>query len=405
MTMSNTIIIVAAVAAVIEAASGPPTAGEPWAMHIIDNSSRGADGVRLADVNGDGRPDIATGWEEGGRIAICLNPGPAESRKPWPAVTVGRVGNPEDAVLVDLDGDGAMDVVSACEGSTRTLYVHWAPREPARYADPSAWKTEPIPFSRGLQMWMYCLPLQIDGVRGVDLVAGGKNGARLGWIESPRNPRDLAAWTWHPLCDVGWVMSIASADMDGDGDADLVVTDRKGPASGCFWLENPGPGPAQALPWARHDIGGQGREVMFLVLADLDRDGLQDVLVATKPRTILWLRRLSPDGRKWETRTIQFPESAGTAKGLAVGDIDGDGRPDIVVSCEGAAGARPGVLWLSCRNAPTDAEWDAHDISGPPGTKYDLLELLDMDGDGDLDVLACEEAENLGVFWYENPRK
>ena len=34
----------------------------PWPRHTIDDSSRGADGVRLADVNGDRLPDIVTGW-------------------------------------------------------------------------------------------------------------------------------------------------------------------------------------------------------------------------------------------------------------------------------------------------------------------------------------------------------
>src|SRR4051794_21927031 len=95
---------------------GPPTTagdrGPAWVRHTVDESSRGADGVRLADVNGDGLPDVATGWEEGGRVRVCLNPGPALARRPWPSVTVGRVGSPEDAVFVDLDGDGSTDVVS-----------------------------------------------------------------------------------------------------------------------------------------------------------------------------------------------------------------------------------------------------------------------------------------------------
>ena len=37
-----------------------------WKRHVIDDTSRGADGTRLADINGDGLPDIATGWEQGG---------------------------------------------------------------------------------------------------------------------------------------------------------------------------------------------------------------------------------------------------------------------------------------------------------------------------------------------------
>ena len=56
--------------------------GPAWARHTVDASSRGADGVRLADVDGDGLPDVATGWEEGGRVRVCLNPGPALAGPP-----------------------------------------------------------------------------------------------------------------------------------------------------------------------------------------------------------------------------------------------------------------------------------------------------------------------------------
>ncbi len=46
-----------------------------------------------------------------------------------------------------------------------------------------------------------------------------------------------------------------------------------------------------------------------------------------------------------------------------------------------------------------------NDIAGRVGTKFDLIELLDLDQDGDLDVITCEEVENLGVVWYENPAR
>ena len=41
--------------------------GAPWVRHTIDNTGKGSDGTKLADVNGDGRIDLVTGWEEGGR--------------------------------------------------------------------------------------------------------------------------------------------------------------------------------------------------------------------------------------------------------------------------------------------------------------------------------------------------
>ena len=380
----------------------------PWKRHTIDESSRGADGVRLADVNGDGRQDIATGWEQGGITRVYVNPGPAKASQTWPAVTVGKSGNVEDAVLVDLDGDGASDVVTCCEGGTKSVFIHWAPKKapgrPDIYMDPDAWKTEPLPASEKVMAWMYALPMQIDGAHGVDLVAAGKGaGAKVGWFEAPADPRDLKAWKWHPLIDATWIMSLVAADMDGDGDADVVVSERKGKQTGCYWLEKPDDAAALAKPWRQHWIGSRGRQVMFICLADLDGDGLTDVLASVKDRDVVFHRRLSADGKKWREHRITAPENTGTAKACNVGDIDADGKLDIVFTCESASGQRSGVMWLSAVKAVTEAQWQAHEVSGPEGVKYDLVELIDLDGDGDLDVLTCEESANLGVFWYENP--
>ena len=268
--------------------------GAAWKRHTIDDSSRGADGVRLRDLNKDGLLDIVTGWEEGARIRLYLHPGNAASKTKWPAVTVGKVRSPEDAVAVDLDSDGAIDVVSSCEGSERSLFFHWAPRDPKQYLTEEAWKTEAVPVARKKQRWMYCVPLQVDGKRGVDLVVGSKSpDATIGWLESPEDPRRLSDWKWHPLYQAGWIMTITTFDVDGDGDADIVASDRKGKNRGCLWLENPGAKSAGTTVWKEHRIGPTNKEVMFLVIRDLDQDGLKDLLVATRGQELLWLRRKS----------------------------------------------------------------------------------------------------------------
>ncbi len=94
--------------------------------------------------------------------------------------------------------------------------------------------------------------------------------------------------------------------------------------------------------------------------------------------------------------------------GLSLADIDQNGRADLVFSCENAKGDKSGVMWLSSDGG--DRAWTAHEISGPEGIKFDRMELVDVDGDGDTDVIACEESEpvdgkrhGLGLFWYENP--
>jgi hypothetical protein len=375
--------------------------GKPWARHVIDASSKGADGVKLADVDKDGLLDVVTGWEEGGTVRIYRNPGSKAVKQPWPAVTVGKVPAIEDAVLVDLDADGSLDVVSSAEGKQRSLQVHWAPTK--GYWQPANWRTEALPPAGDKMMWMFATPADIDGKLGIDLIAGGKNaGAELGWWKSPAKARELKDWQWHKLRPVGWIMSIRSSDMDGDGDLDVLFTDRKGGRSGCFWLEHPGMDAVNG-PWKEHSIGAQTKEAMFLTQGDLDRDGLLDVIVAVRPSELLLFRRLDKTGKNWNTRNILLPKGVGAAKGIATGDINGDGRLDLVGSCEHAEPPKSGVFWLEGPADPWTGEWLAREVSGPEGVKFDLVELLDLDGDGDLDVLTCEERHNLGVIWYENP--
>jgi arylsulfatase A-like enzyme len=391
----------------------------PWRRHTIDASSSGADGARLMDVNGDGYQDIATGWEEGGVVRAYLHPGYMNVKGAWPAVTVGKVRKPEDAVFVDLDSDGSVDVVSACEGQTKTIYVHWAPKDRAKYLSPRAWTTEAIPVTAHREAWMFVLPLDVDGKDGIDLVVGSKGeGASISWLQAPANPRDLNSWKLHRLRSSGWIMSLQAHDMDGDGDLDVLASDRKGARRGVLWLENPAaaadgsaePTGATAvvadgdgLAWTEHVIEDGHGEVMFLSAGDLDQDGLRDVVVAVRKGPLAYLRSEGGNGDAWDDFTIEMPARCGTGKGAAIGDINGDGRADLVFSCEAAVDGRSGVRWLSTTEPPTHTRWLDHEISGPEGIKFDRIELYDIDGDTDLDVITCEERDQLGVIWYENP--
>jgi hypothetical protein len=388
-----TLALAQAACALADEPAGLVIEGEPWTRHAVDNTFDGADGVKLKDVNNDGRPDITTGWEEGGVVRVYLHPLPEKVRDPWPSVTVGAVESPEDAVFADVDADGAVDVISATEGNNKSLYVHWAPAEAARYLDPAAWETTAIPASQGVQ-WMFLLPAQING-GSPDLIAAGKNeNAAIGWFEVPEAPRNVAEWKWHSLRQAGWVMSIRLLDMNADGELDIVYGDRKGPSRGIWWLQNPGIAQV-AESWTPQLIGTAERDVMFL---DYKQEASATRFTAAiSGGGILSLTRASADA-DWQRQEIPMPQNTGTGKGVAIGDLDHDGIDDLAVTCENAKD-KHGVFWLK-----RDGEHlRAQAISGLPGTKFDLIELVDLDEDGDLDLLTCEEREKIGVIWYENP--
>ena len=383
-----------------------------WKRHAIDTSFSGADGVRLSDVNNDHLMDITTGWEESGYTKVYVHPGYDLVRQNWPSVVVGTTPSVEDAVFADIDDNGAIDVVSSTEGNNKKIYVNWAPTNPDNYLDSSKWNTQVLPASEGLTQWMFALPAQIDGINGIDLVVGSKgSAAKIGWFQAPENPTILSDWNWYPISSATWVMSLTTIDMDDDGDMDIVVSDRKpGKTNGVRWIENPGAINNQKREWDNHFIGAQDLEVMFMDMADLDGDGLEDAIVTEyTTQKIVFMRKLDNSGLNWKSYDIDIPAETGRAKAVKVGDINADGKPDLVHSTNTLDDdSKVGLVWMEFINEPTDPVWVWHELSGPEGYKFDRIELLDLDGDGDLDVLTCEEnygtnSQGLGVIWYENP--
>ncbi len=377
----------------------PAGAGSPWPRHVIDGSSRGADGVRLADFDGDGQLDIVTGWEEAGIIRLYFHPGIAHVTQPWPQVTVGVGSSPEDAVAIDLDRDGRLDILSCHEGRSRRVLVHWnrtpeSARSPAAQRrallDPAAWQSEEIEALRG-HLWMFATPVPLATGEPAVAVASKGADASITLVRWPvGQPVTLAAARTTRLREAGWIMSLVSRDMDGDGDADLVYSDRKGPRRGVGWLEHP---QQEGEVWHDHPIGGGQEEVLFL-----DADPAR-VLVATRGGR--WLDFIRQDAEDWEVHPRPNPPQVTYGKAirrLPAAARGGSAGLILTANTHAVAAERqqPGVWWLPRRGPPEP-------IDTPPGGKFDRIECLDLDGDGDADVLTCEERKNLGVIWYENP--
>ncbi|NND97946.1 MAG: VCBS repeat-containing protein [Pirellulaceae bacterium] len=367
----------------------PPNGwGQVWQRHVIDDTLRGADGVRLADFDGDGLQDVVTGWEESGVVRLYLHPGYNAAKSAWPSVTVGKGRSPEDAVAFDVDRDGRLDVVSCHEGKQKQVLVHRFVGDQTSAASllmPSNWKTESVESLNG-QMWMFATALKLND--GSDALAIGSKGANatITLLRQPmQSADDLKTWTHSRLRKAGWIMSLQVIDMDHDGDDDIVFSDRKGKHHAVAWLEQPDQ-TALNRAWPEHIVGATDHEPMFID-ASPDR-----ILVST--RDSVWIDFLR-NGDHWES--VEHPNPADAPFGKAIHRL-GDRR--LVMTANTAADKiktpRPGI-WMKVQGK----DWRA--IGSTPSTKFDRMEITDIDGDGDLDVMTCEEKANLGVVWFENP--
>jgi hypothetical protein len=270
----------------------------------------------------------------------------------------------------DMDGDGDLDVVASGYNDHRVLW----------YEAPS-WTKHLI--DHGLMDDYLRRPddLDVGDINGdgtPDIVATSYELGDIVWYEAP-------SWTKHVI-DVSSSGSqhVKITDVDGDTDLDVVATGRS--AGDVRWYEAPS--------WARHDIdldfaGGRG-----LHIADVNGDDVPDVLgAAIEANDVVWYEAPS-----WTKHVIDG--DLGGAIAVSAADVDDDGGIDIL-----AAGYNSNTVVLY-RGPPWTREY-----RGPPWTREiigsDLygarsVSAADVDGDGDLDVVATGMISNR-VVWYEAP--
>ncbi len=224
--------------------------------------------------------------------------------------------------------------------------------------------------------------LDITGNGRPDLVAGQQaSGPYLLWFEVPDDPRQ----PWQPRViedRFNKYHDQAVGDVDGDGQAEIVALSQQ--AGVLVYYDIP-PNP-RAEPWPRefsHIIAGGLYDVEGLAVVDIDGDGRQEIVAGTS----IFYPPNAP-GQPWwrEDYAHGFNKTR-----VAVGDLTGDGRPDIVVS-EGEQ--HPGrLVWFE---APDFKPHPLRDDLFHPHS----LALADFDGDGRLDIFVAE----MGLGRNPNPR-
>jgi hypothetical protein len=362
-------------------------------------ASRGAWQVVPADVDRDGDLDLVSVSTLRDELAWHENDGaddPSFSARVVTHNPHGRwvpavIAEPRSVAVADLDGDGDPDLVTASSFDDK---IAWFEHDGA--GDPSftahVISADPDgggPAQGALDVASWVTPADLDGDSDVDIVALG-NAGRVVWFE---NLGGASGWTLRQLRPALYGPPInptlrfvaLPADLDGDGDLDVAV-------QGGGWFENLGPPSPPSF-------AARSAQIDAMTLGDYDGDGDVDLASAwPADDTISWFENDGADDPSFTRRVAApAPDAAMAFVRLASTDLDGDQDLDLLLASPGLeATLSGGITWIE--NLGGAAQWQARKLSAGL-QRATSVHATDLDADGRMDVLSTG-IDGDSVLWH-----
>ena len=180
--------------------------------------------------------------------------------------------------------------------------------------------------------------------------------------------------------------SVHAADVDGDGDVDVLGAAQFDAHEIAWWENTAGNGTA----WTEHTVDGAFDAAYSVHAADVDGDVLG---AAANAADIAWWENTAGDGTAWTKHTVDGAFDG--AYSVHAADVDGDGDVDVL----GAAFVADEMAWWE-NTAGDGTAWTKHTVDGA-FDRVRSVHAADVDGDGDGDVLGAAGVAN-EIAWWEN---
>ena len=352
----------------------------------------GPEDIRVSDIDGDGIPDILVANYTAGSISVYRNMSTSGTinianfvRKDFTSGTGATF-----ISVADLDNDGKQDVIVANQGeNTLSIFKNISASGNISFNGPVKIATPSTPIGIGIG--------DFDKNGWLDIATANHGNGTISIFTNKGIFNSISTNNFNPrfgLITGSNPITIDVADLDGDSKSDIVVGNY-GSNSVSIFKNNYISGTLTTSSFSTKQDFNAGNKPGYLKLGDMDGDSKLDIVVlAEGNNSVGILRNISTPG---VLNTASFASRVNFNTGLtpyyiSIGDLTGNGKPDILVTNFGAGTA---TIWQNkaIPGSITSSSFFKR-LNFTTGTKPYAGLLADMDGDAKTDILVSNTGSN-----------
>ena len=335
--------------------------------------------VGIGDIDGDGKPDLAVANSNSNNVSIFRNTSVSGTVSFATQIDSTTGISPRSVSIGDIDGDGKPDLVVA-NGMSNTVSV---------FRNTSTSGT--ISFAAKVDFTTGVLPISvsigdIDGDGKPDLAVADNSSVTVSVL---RNLSTIGVISFTAKVDFAtstYPISVSIGDIDGDGKPDLVMANNSSnTVSVLLSMSYIG-----MINFATKVDFTTGTQPCSVSIGDIDGDGKPDLAVANQSSSTVSILRNLSTGSGSVSFATNLDFTTGTSPySISIGDIDGDGKPDLATANYSSNTAS--VL----RNVSTSGNVSfAAKVDFATGTYPQSISIGDIDGDGKPDLCLPNNGSN-----------